>query len=262
MRKIQSLMQRWTGHLVLIACTFLFLGSIAAWVYIDRGKPNFTSVRSDPHGALPDPQGTGGPPIAVAIAFGILLFGSAYWFLRVYTPRGVARPDVQPVEYKLGVWIFLLENGKLYDGLISGLASEDLSRLTSRRLAAERLAAALAPWDIRDGFAASHAKSRYPNRLAKEAKRLTDDLAATVAESGTEPGDWCLIVFTFTDSANARIPADLSPAHLAQALRIAVAGYPGNDSVMFIRHRTLSEASGRRAVAALRDRVLVSTRTK
>lgn len=257
--RIRQWVGAWGGIAIVLACGAIL--GIALARSLDPSQHPFPNGYRW-KGMIPDVYETGGPPMVVAVFLAIVIYGGLFWFLRIHSPRGAGRPDIRVIEYTFSIWVFLLEDGRHYDGLIAGLAAEDMSRLTSRRAAAERLAAALAPWDIRDGFAVTRGKSRFPHQLAKDAKRVTDELAAAVAGSGTEPGDWCLLIFSCTDVGTERVPSDATPAKLAQALRISTAGFPGSDSVIFIRHRTLSEASGRRAVAALRDHVLVPSRTK
>lgn len=260
MKGMRAFFAGWGGPAILISCFFiLILGACLTW------KPSpawLTATRNRRwSGTIPDTDGTGGPPLAVAIGLGLVVLGGGYWFFRVYTPRGADRPDVRPVEYQLATWVVLLDRGKHYDGMISGLASMNYGRLASRRLAAERLAASISPDDVLDGFALVPNQSRFHDRLAREAKRLSEEQAAAVAEGHVTPGNACLLLFTCTDLAVERVASDATPERLIQAMRISVAGHPGDHSVMFIRHRTLSEASGRRAVAALKADVLGPNRT-
>lgn len=262
-------MREWIkGKEGVAVCFGMFALLLAAFI-IDAGRNTPRNpapllrfqVSSEPYAIIPDVYGTGGPPMAVAIGLGILVFGGAWWFFRTYTPRVKPRPDVRAMEYHLATWVILLDRGDHYDRVIAGIAAEDLSRLASRRLAAERLAAAIRPEDIREGFSVLPSKSRFPNRLARDAKRLIEDQAAAVAREGVPEGDACLLLFTCTDLGVEPVPLDASPEQLSRAMRISVVGHPGDDSVMFVRHRLLEEAAGRRIVEALRANVLPGTRT-
>jgi hypothetical protein len=198
--------------------------------------------------------------MAVAIGLAVIILGGGIWFFRVHTPRQ-ERPDVRPVEYHLATWVLLLDRGTHYDRVISAISQNDMSRLPARRLTAERLAAAIRPEDIRAGFATVRERSPFHNRMARAAKRLIDEQAARVAQSEASTGAACLLLFTCTDLAVEEVPGDASPEHLVRALRVSVAGHPGEHSVMYVRHRLLDEATGRHAVEALRANVLSSTRT-
>lgn len=263
MRGMHALLKK-GGVPVLVGTVSIILGSLlysASEGVLGADKVKWTQENWPYASIFPDHEGTNGPPMGVALGWGLLLGGGGLWFFRRFTPRTASRPDLRPMEYSLASWVVLLRRGEHYDRVISGLASEDFSRLACRRLAAERLAAAIQPEDIEDAFFYLPSKSPYPNRLAREAKHWVEGQAARVAGEAPGPGDACLLLFTATDLSVESIPLDAAPDRLVQAMRISNAGHPGDESAIFVRHRLLDEADGRRAVGALRQDVLLRART-